>query len=226
MFMKNPFRVVSLEPEAPALIADLVDDLIAQRDATVAQLSRFGRFGRAVSEANEKRDRAKEALRAFLGAETAALRQWAESGGDEPPARDQERHGALVAAVEAAEREIEAAEAAQRTIEPACNRILATLGAIAVRLDERRADAVAAEALREVDELVPLMADATARLARILAARDALQRHSFSFEREPARARVWLAAAGKLAGIPAAIQVRPTTVEIETQIAPWRAKIL
>lgn len=225
--IKNIARLVSPRPEEPAQVVDPLATLLAERDAIAGTLTRFARFAEAIGAANATRDMARQALRDFDAQEVEALRNWAEGGDGEAPERDRARRAALVEALDAAEREVEAAELASRTVEPSHRRALGALDAVAMRIDEFRANAIAAEAQVEVEELARVMLDATKRLARITAAREALFEASRSFAdiRAPLRAQPWATAAARLADVPSAIQVRPNLSEIEAEAAPWRAKV-
>ena len=176
MSLVNLFRKSDPPPEPAAA----PDALIAERDRAMAALNRFAAFGARVGEAQGAADRANVVLREFVAAETAALAQWAESGDGEAPKRDLAKHAELVAACDAAAREYDAAVAARDVVGPAYSRALAAVGAVQLRLDERRAEGIAAEALREVDALADIIADAHRRFARIVGAREALYRQAGS----------------------------------------------
>ncbi|MGD0188351.1 MAG: hypothetical protein ABSC25_24335 [Roseiarcus sp.] len=226
--MLNVLRIVSpfREPPQPAPAFDPLADTLAERDKAVAVLERFAAFDRRVGDAQAASARADKALGEFDAAEADALRSWAEAGDGEAPRPDIGKRAEIVATREAAERELQAAVAARAIVQPAYKRGLATLAAIQLRLDRHRADAVAAEALREVAELRDIIADAIKRFARIIGAREALIREGLTYADRGAhdRAQPWQAGAAALADV-TAVTIDCSAKFVEEHVAAWRAKI-
>ena len=218
---ERPFEVLLVDTATP------VDELAAERAAAIAKLSRFARFDDAINECEQARQAANGALQQFLNEEKSRLLSWAESGEGDAPGRDAEAYSRLVLAVEDADRQHAAAVAARATVSPHVDRVRAALHDIQIRIDYRIAHAIAADGVREIEELRAVLDDALVRHARIIACREALhqkaQRYHDANQRD--RAGPWGSAAQRLANISNKLAIEPNQGDVQVHLKNWKEKI-
>lgn len=209
---------------APDALAAIQADLAAA-SASFAKLSIFDT---RISEANDRREQAKSALHAFSLAEIQRLRAWAETPGDtEAPQRDLTRDAELVAAVEQADREYDAAVSARAHVQPMFSARLAALQKAHARLDAHKASALRDDANAKIEALAAVVADAHTRLVEVLAIRQSMLDHADQLrdQQQPERAAAWHGAASTLQIKLQPLFIQADPVLLASRTAEMRRKI-